>query len=171
MQLANDLKRALGRKRAGAWKAAGYAVKIRTGRAKLYDLESLAREAKCSLVYLTSGGEYGVREEMRPVDAVTASIIHAGLDKHDFARSMGFRDYSYVATMLRERTIPVRTLMRFADALGLKIWELLSDSECVSMEYESRIPTQWDQLVELNLMGWLDAKKRDKYEKKEGPGI
>lgn len=171
MRLANDIKRALGRRRAGPWRANGYAVGIRKGFVKLNSLTHLAREAKCSLVYLVSGGNF---EEDGPTDvrdAVLKSIMHGGYEKHDFARKMGYRDYNYVAAMLRDGTVPVKVLMKFAETLHLEIWELFCDSECHKVDYDSGVPTQWDQMVELNLMGWLDSKRREDYEKKGGPGI
>lgn len=171
MQLANDLKRALGRKRAGAWKAAGYATGIRRGVTKLRNLMYLAGQAKCSMTFLTSGGNYEEREPMAIRDAVLKSIMHGGYDKHDFARMMGYRDYNYVAAMLANGSIPVKVLMKFADTLHIEIWELFCDSECDRIDYDSLVPSEWDRDVELNIMGWLDSKRRDAYEKSEGPGI
>lgn len=171
MKLANDIKRALGRRCAGPWRAAMCAVDIKTGKMKLRDLIGLSKLAKCSVTYLTSGGNYDAKVPMSPKEAVLKSIMHAGHDKHDFARMMGFRDYSYVNAMLQNEKIPVRLLMRFAEALHLEIWELMCDSECYKVDYDSLVPTQWDQMVELNIMGWLDSKRRDEYKQEKGPGI
>lgn len=171
MQLANDLKRALGKKHAGPWKASGYATGIWRGKVKLKDLEYLAGEGKCSLVYLTSGGNYEEREHIPVKDAVLKSIEHGGHEKHDFARMMGYRDYSYISSMLSKGTIPVKALMKFAKVLKLEIWELLCDSECDKIVIPELEQDERGRLVELNLMGWLDSKRRDQYEIDRGPGL
>lgn len=171
MKLANNLKKALARKYAGAWKANDFAMRTRRGQAKLKDLYFLASEAQCSLVYLTSGGEYEERDHMTPEAGVLKSIMHAGHDKHDFARMMGFRSYAYVADMLRKRTIPVKALLKFSEALKMPIYELLCDGECFKIDYDHKPPSQWWHLVKLNQMGWFDAKPRGQGKAKKGPGL
>lgn len=175
MKLANDVKRALARRKVGTWRANTLATEIRTGKIKLTRLRGLSVIAKCSLVYLTSGGAYEAREPLKPKEAVTKSIEHAGYDKHDFARKMGYKDYAYVAALLSSEMLPVRALIKFAEELNMEVWELLCDSECYPITYnetpQRENPSEWDQMVELNLMGWLDSKQRDQYEKQNGPGI
>lgn len=171
MRLASNIQQALAFKQAGTWRANGYAAKIRGGKIKLLHLQALAKQAGCSLVYLTSGG---LREEDAPMDikdAIRKSIEHGGYDKHDFARMMGYASFAYIAATINKGTIPVRVLLKFAKTLNIYVWELLCDSECHESEMVDYEPTPWNQMVELNLMGWLDTKSRDEYEKDEGPGI
>lgn len=171
MLLASNIQQALAFKRAGTWRANGYAAKIHGGKVRLSNLRALAKQAGCSLVYLTSGG---MKEEDAPMDvkdAICKSIEHGGYDKHDFARMMGYASFAYIANMIDKGTIPVRVLIKFAKTLNIYVWELLCDGECHDSEIVEYEPTPWDQLVELNLMGWLDTKRRDEYEKEEGPGI
>ncbi len=171
MQLANDLKRALGKRKAGPWKANGYAVSIKQGKAKLSGLIHLAKEASCSLTYLTSGGNFEAKEDLKPRDAVLRSITHKGYDKHDFGRMLGFPNFNRLSQMLENGTLPVKVLMKIADTLEMEVWEVLCDNEYTEVDLFSSTPSDWDQMVELNLMGWLDSKPRDKYEKDKGPGI
>lgn len=171
MQLANDLKRALGKRRAGPWKANNYAMGIKTGRIRLKNLFYLAKEGNCSLVYLTSGGCYEAANNLTPKEAVIKSAMHKGYDKHDFARMLGYQNFSYLARLLDNGTLPVKILMKIAETLDMEVWELLCDGEYTYIDPLELKPTEWDQLVELNLMGWLDAKPRDTYEKDGGPGI
>lgn len=171
MQLANDLKRALGRKRSQPSRANGFAARIKKGEAKLSHLWGLKNLARCSIVYLTSGGNYEESSNLTARMGVQKSIEHAGYDKHDFARKMGYKDFYYVASMLEKGTIPVKVLLRFASELKMEIWELLCDGECYELNYPNLPPSHWDQMVELNIMGWLDSKRRDQYKEDKGPGL
>ena len=120
MQLANDLKRALGKRKAFPYKANGYAVGIKQGKIRLLHLRLLAEQAKCSLTYLTSGGCYEAKEDLPPKEAIRRSIMHKGYDKHDFARKLGYRNFTYLSSMLEHETIPVKILMKMAEALEME---------------------------------------------------
>lgn len=171
MRLVNDIWQALSKRVEWPWVTKGLAIRIRNGKTRLNDLERMAYGARCSLVYLTSGGCHEDTSRLSVRAAVQKSIEHAGHDKHDFARSLGFRDFNYVASMLENGKIPVRTLLTMAERLHMELWQMLCDGEYIDAAPPARAPSQWDHLVELNVMGWLDTKRREDYEKDRGPGI
>lgn len=158
MSLASDIRRALTIQCAGRWRARRLEWRIRRGEVRLSDIERLAEIAKCSLVFLTSGGRYEADNDLPVVENITNCIMHCGLDKHDFARSLGFRDYKYLRWQIVRGVVKASLLIRMADALKVDVWYMLCDGEQKETNIDNLTPTQWDQLVELNLMGWLGAK-------------
>lgn len=161
MRLANNIRRALTIQCAGRWRANRLEWRIRRGEVRLSDLERLAETAKCSLVFLTSGGRHEADNDLPVAENITNCIMHKGLDKHDFARSLGFRDYKYLRWQIARGKVHASMLIRMAEALKVDVWYMLCDGMEKDPGIDDLVPTQWEQLVELNLMGWLDAKPDD----------
>lgn len=155
MTIEQTIRRALLIAGRGCRRAWGLDMRIRRGETRLNDIRDLAIFARCSLVFLLSGGDHEACNELQPVDAITKSIEHRGMDKHDFARRLGFQDFAYLRKQIVNGTVKVSMLKKMADALTMPIWQMLCDSESISTNDPEYTPTEWDQLVEKNLMGWL----------------
>lgn len=167
LALARNVKRALKIKRAEWWRANGLSLKIARGETRLYHLKTLAREGNCSLTFLLSGGRQEARRELTETEAVGLSIMHAGRDKHDVARAIGIRDYAYLRSTIANGTVKVTTIVKLCREIKVWPWQLFCDSDWIENENPDDEPSEWDQLVELELMGWLDAPKRENETRRE----
>lgn len=159
MQLAKDITRALRKRRGEWWRARGLPLKIARGQTNLASLRKMAKHAgrECSLTYMLSGGRYDTAEDMPLADAIARSIMHAGKDKHDVARAIGFRDYNYLRHQIVTETLQVKVFLKLCEAICRQPWEVTCDGEYALVEDPNAEPSQWEQMVELDLMGWLDA--------------
>lgn len=151
--------RALKIKRGEWWLARGLPLKIARGQTQLSTLKNIAKfnGKGCSLTFLLSGGVYEANNDITVTEAVTRSIMHAGRDKHDVARELGFRDFNYLRHMIVTDTLKVSMLLKLCKVLHMEPWEVMCDGEYKMIEDADAEPSQWEQMVELNLMGWLDA--------------
>lgn len=129
MTLIDNIKYVLRLRNAGVWRADKLHTRIKRGYVKLKDLEEMAQAARCSLVFLASGGRYDYHGEMTAAEAVETSIRHKGLNIHDVARAMGKRNAYTILRELRENTISVRHLVQLAETAGMPLHEMLCDGE------------------------------------------
>ena len=158
MQLAKDIMRAMRIKRGEWWRAKGLPLKIARGQATLKTLGFLANVSRnCSLTFLLSGGRYEERTKIPLVDAVEHSIMHAGKDKHDVAREIGYRDFNYPRRLIMTQTMQLRVFLKLCKAINMLPWQVVCDSNYVVAEDPNAEPTYWEKMLELNQMGWLDA--------------
>lgn len=163
MRLADDIMRAIKIKKGEWWRARGLPLKIARGQATLKTIQILAHFSRgCSLTFLLSGGRYEVRRDLPLIDAVEHSIMHAGKDKHDIAREIGFRDFSYPRRLIMTGTMKMKTFLKLCKAIDMEPWRVACDGEYVVAEDPNAEPSEWDRLVEMNQMGWLDAPRRDR---------
>lgn len=149
------IKRTLFIRKAGVWRAKHFGGKVQRGEAKLHDLMEMAAKADCTLTFLTSGARYDAREHLSPNEATVRSIRHSGQDIHEFARSLGFRNYDYIRHMMNNNTIKVALLLKIAKALNMELWRMLCDNDYVDTSDADYTPTAWDRFKELSLMGWV----------------
>lgn len=129
MTLTDDIRYVLRLRNAGVWRSNNLPTRIKKGYLKLKDLEDMSQAARCSIVFLTSGGRYDYHGEKDVAEAVEASIRHKGLDIHDVARIMGKRNAYTLTRGLKECTISVRTLLNLAKTINMPLHEMLCDGE------------------------------------------
>lgn len=158
MQLGNDIIRAMKIRKGEWWRAKGLPLKIARGQATLKTLGLLAHFSHdCSLTFLLSGGRYEEKRKMPLIDAVEHSIMHAGKNKHDVARELGYRDFCYPRRLIATNTMQIRMFLKLCKAINMEPWRVVCDGEYVVAEDPNAEPTYWERMLELNLMGWLDA--------------
>lgn len=163
MQLAKDIMRAMKIRKGEWWRARGLPLQIARGQATLKTIGFLAHfSGNCSLTFLLSGGRYEATRDIPLVDAVEHSIMHAGKDKHDVARELGYRDFNYPRRLIMTRTMQLRIFLKLCKAIDMPPWQVACDGEYTVAEDPNAEPSEWDQLVELHQMGWLTAPWRDK---------
>lgn len=155
MELVDNIRTVLRRKRLRYWRANNYAQLIKEGKIRLSDLIRLSMEAQCSLTYLASGGKYEYLEDLSPRIAIEQSVAHGGYDKNDFARLFGFRDFSAVAKQIDSGSIKVITLIAMAEKLNISVWEMLCDRMYMATDDIFLEPNRTNKIRELNTMGWL----------------
>lgn len=158
MQLAKDIMRAMRIRRGEWWRAKGLPLKIARGQATLKTLGILTTASRsCSLTFLLSGGRYEERTKIPLVDAVEHSIMHAGKDKHDVAREIGYRDFNYPRRLIMTQAMQLRVFLKLCKAINMLPWQVVCDGNYVVAEDPNAEPTYWEKMLELNQMGWLDA--------------
>ena len=157
MNLADDLLYVMRLRNAGVWRAKNAASRITKGKMKLSELETMADAAKCSLVFLTSGGRHDYQGELTTLQAIDASIRHKGLDKHDVARSMGLRNAYGLYSEIRDSSVSVARLLRIAEILEMPLYEMLCDSEQVEAPREIPGREASPRVINRDLyrMGWM----------------
>lgn len=156
-KIIHNIEYVLQLRNAGIWRAKGLYTKIKKGHARLRDLDEMAQAARCSLVFLTSGGKYDYHGTLDTLQAITASIRHHRLNQHDLARMMGNKDAYAINRDIRNRTISVNKLLRMADILNIELFEMLCDGEYTPapMEIPGRQAPRDVIIRDLCLMGWL----------------
>lgn len=156
MRLVDNLAYVMRLRNAGVWRTHNAYTKIMKGKMRLRDFEEMARAAKCSLVFLTSGGRYDYHGDLTTAQAIDASIRHKGLDKHDVARTMGDKDAYTIFKNIQNGTITIAKLLKLADIIGTPLHEMLCDGEHETAPQEIPGRTASPRVINRDLykMGW-----------------
>ena len=150
-----EMRRTLGFKKKGAFRLGGVTRRIICGGYTLNDLITLARDIKCSIPHLVTGCRAQYDGDLTPAQAVEASVRHAGWPMDEAASAAGYPDQRRFLKHLRDGTITVKALISVANAIGVTMEELFSDSECVMTRWEDCVPDDITYTREKLIMGWI----------------